>query len=356
MAVTGNSIFMLELIVHRVTLTDQIQMHNTCPVCVCFRFPGLVELVVCEGGFCADGKVGGGEILMTNGKSCLFAINNSDLCRAARDFCAKISVNRRVDGEQQMRYVAQTHLEFDRTFTDIILNPNQVERFRKLKQILPLYENGRPNPVGSIELFVRLTSQGDLVVTHFNRAPDSNNYQYKAVPIEPSKVNYCSERKPLPPKKMCKHKTWCRKNRPKSKEDLQCSKEIRQANCILTMMEKLKTLHKEMKTTKPLRNNALDKKKTNRGKPCMFDLNCPVDRCPFRKSEPENSFVDHLIKGTCPDFEQPSNNKMSEDRELVDDADLFVINVGRVDPCRVIPPAKYKDGCSQYFETDFSKR
>jgi hypothetical protein len=44
-------------------------------------------------------------------------------------------VNRRVDGEQQMRYVAQTHLEFDRTFTDIILNPNQLERSRKLKRV-----------------------------------------------------------------------------------------------------------------------------------------------------------------------------------------------------------------------------
>jgi hypothetical protein len=84
-------------------------------------------------------------------------------------------------------------------------------------QVLPLYEKGRPNPVGSIEFFVRLTSQGDLVVTHFNRAPESNNYQYKAVPTQPSTVNY-PERKPLPPKKICKHKTSCRKNRPKSKE------------------------------------------------------------------------------------------------------------------------------------------
>ncbi|XP_060846015.1 uncharacterized protein LOC132925658 [Rhopalosiphum padi] len=354
MPVTENSIFMLELIVYRVTLTDQIQMHNTCPVCVCFRFPGLVELVVCEGGFCADGKVGGGEILMTSGKSCLFAINNADLCRAARDFCAKISVNRRVDGEQQMRYVAQTHLEFDRTFTDVILNPNQVERLRKLKRVLPLYEKGRPNPVGSIELFVRLTSQGDLVVTHFNRAPNSNNYQYKAVPIQLSTVN-CSERKPLPPKKICKHKTSCRKNRSKSKEDLQCAKEMRQANCVLTMMEKLKDLYKEMEKTKSLRNDQLGSKNTNRGKPCMFDLNCPVARCPFRKSEPENAFVDHLIKGTRPGDEH-LRKKLSEDRGLVDDADLFVINVGRVDPCRVIAPTKYKDGYSQYCETDFSRR
>ncbi|XP_025192872.1 uncharacterized protein LOC112592926 [Melanaphis sacchari] len=353
MPVTGNNIFMLEVIVYRVTLTDQVQIHNTCPVCVCFRFPGLVELVVCEGGFCADGKVGGGEILMTYGKSCLFAISNADLCRIARDFRAIISVNRRVDGEQQMRYVAQTHLEFDRTFTDVILNPNQAERFRKLKKVLPLYDNGRPNPVGTIELFVRLTSQGDLVVTHFNRAPDSNNYQYKSVPIQMSETK-CSERRSLP-KKICKHKTSCRNKLPKSKQDPHCDKEIRQANCILTMMEKLKALYKEMETTSLAQNSEFDTNKTDRGKPCMFDLNCPVVRCPFRKSQPENAFVDHLINGTRPDNDQSPNSSL-DDREIVDDADLFVINVGRVDPCRVITPPKYKDGCSQCFETDFPKK
>ncbi|XP_060837317.1 LOW QUALITY PROTEIN: uncharacterized protein LOC132919609 [Rhopalosiphum padi] len=340
MPATGNSTFMLELIVYRVTLTDQIQMHNTCPVCVCFRFPGLVELVVCEVGFCADGNVGDGEILMTNGKSCLFPIDNADLCRAARDFCAKISVNRRVDGEQKMRYVAQTHLEFDRTFTEVILNPNQVERSRKLKRVLPLYEKGRPNPVGSIEFFVQLTSQGD---------------QYKAVPMQPSTVN-CPERKPLPPKKICKHKASCRKNRPKSKEDLQCAKELRRrSNYILTIMEKVKALYNVMETiNEPLRSGRSRSKKTNRRKRCLFDRNCPVANCPFRKSEPENTFVDHPIKGTRPGDERPPK-KLSEDRELVDDANLFVINVGRVDPCRVKAP-KYKDGSSQYFESDFLRR
>jgi len=130
----------LEVIVYRVTLTDQIQIHNTCPVCVCFRFPGLVELVICEGGFCSDGTVGGGEILMTNGKSCLLTVSTADLCRTARDFCAIISVNRRVLGEQQMRYVAQTKLEFDRTFIDVILNPNQDQRTRKLKRVTYIFQ------------------------------------------------------------------------------------------------------------------------------------------------------------------------------------------------------------------------
>ncbi|CAH1730947.1 uncharacterized protein LOC114132097 [Aphis gossypii] len=372
MPVTGNNIFMLEVIVYRLTLTDQIQMRNTCPVCVCFQFPGLVELVVCEGGFCSDGRVGGGEIVMTNGKSCLFAISNADLCRVARDFRAVIGVNRRVVGEQQMRYVAQTHLEFDRTFTDIILNPNQVERFRKLKRVLPLYDNGRPNPVGSIELFVRLTSQGDLVVTHFNRAPDSNNYQYKSVPVEISTIN-CSERRSHDSKKICKHKTSCRNKRPKCRQDnhcgeprrrskvsetettLNCEKEMRQANCVLTMLEKLKTLYTEMETTPLMNSSEFDTDKTDRGKPCMFDLNCPAARCPFRESKKANEFVGHLVNGTYPENEQTPNNLLNN-REIVDDADLFVINVGLVDPCRVIAPAKYKDGCSQYFETDFSTK
>ncbi|CAH1730958.1 unnamed protein product [Aphis gossypii] len=369
MPVTGNNIFMLEVIVYRLTLTDQIQMRNTCPVCVCFQFPGLVELMVCEGGFCSDGRVGGGEIVMTNGKSCLFAISNADLCRVARDFRALISVNRRVVGEQQLRYVAQTHLEFDRTFTDVILNPNQVERFRKLKRVLPLYDNGRPNPVGSIELFVRLTSQGDLVVTHFNRAPDSNNYQYKSVPVEMSTINY-SERKPHDSKRICKHKTSCKNKRPKCRQGnhcgeprrgpkvpetettLICEKEMRQANCVLTMLEKLKTLYNEMETTPLMNSSEFDTEKTDRGKPCMFDLNCPAARCPFRESKKANEFVGHLVNGTYPENEQSPNNLL-ENREIVDDADLFVINVGLVDPCRVIAPPKYKDGCSQCFETDF---
>lgn len=139
MPATGNNIFMLEVVVYRVTLTDQIQIQNTCPICVCFQFPGLIDLVICEGGFCADGVVGGGEVRMTDGKSSLFAINAADLCRTARDFYAIISVNRRVNGEQKMRYVAQTRLDFDRTFTDLILDPDQVQRTRKLKRVTHEY-------------------------------------------------------------------------------------------------------------------------------------------------------------------------------------------------------------------------
>lgn len=139
MSVSGNNLFMLEVIVNRVTLTDQAQIHNTCPVCVCFRLPDLVELVICEGGFCTDGKVGGGEILMANGKACLLTVSTEDLCRISRNFCAIISVNRRVLGEQEMRYVAQTKLEFNRTFVDVILNPNQEQRARKLKRVTYIF-------------------------------------------------------------------------------------------------------------------------------------------------------------------------------------------------------------------------
>jgi len=75
--------------------------------------------------------------------------------------------------------------------------------------------------VGTVEVFVRLTSQGDLVVTHFNRAPDSNKYQYKAineyVPTQASAMG-CTERIMLKPKKICKHKTSCRKKRANVKQ------------------------------------------------------------------------------------------------------------------------------------------
>ncbi|CAI6363535.1 unnamed protein product [Macrosiphum euphorbiae] len=357
MSVTGNNLFMLEVIVYRVTLTDQIQIHNTCPVCVCFRFPGLVELAICEGGFCADGKVGGGEILMTNGKSCLLTVSTADLCRTARDFCAIISVNRRVLGEQQMRYVAQTKLEFDRTFVDVILNPIQDQRSRKLKKVLPLYDNGRQHPVGTVEVFVRLTSQGDLVVTHFNRAPDSDKYQYKAINefVPTQSTMDCTERIMLNPKKICKHKTSCRNKRPKVKQDPDsyCGSEMKRANCVMTMMEKLTALYKEVKTISQPQGGEVDADGDQQGKPCMFDLNCPASRCPFRTGQAANAFVGHLIDGTRPGNVGSSNNRL-KNHEIVDDADLFILNVGRVDPCRVVAPLVYKDGCSQCFETDFS--
>ncbi|XP_015365041.1 PREDICTED: uncharacterized protein LOC107162593, partial [Diuraphis noxia] len=358
MSITGNNIFLLEAIVYRVTLTDQIQVQNTCPVCVCFQFPGLIDLMVCEGGFCADGVVGGGKVLMANGKSCLFTVDKADLCRTAREFRAIISVNRRVVGEQQMRYVAQTELVFDRMFVDILLNPYQDEKVRTLKRDLPLYEKGRPKPVGTVEVLVRLSSQGNLVVTHFNRSPNSDKYNYKPVnenvPTHVSAIN-CSESLTLKPKKICKHKATCKNKRPKTKQEPSsyCASKIKQANCIMTMMEKLATLYKQTKIKTPVSTDKLnqDKNQSHKGKQCLFNLNCPVDRCPFRTGKLTNDYVSNLIESNCPG-KAVSCNKRSRKHEIVDNADLFVVNVGRVDPCRVVAPLVYKDGCTQCFETD----
>jgi len=82
----------------------------------------------------------------------------------------------------------------------------------------------------------------------------------------------------------------------------------------------------------------------------MFDLNGLDYRCPFRESKQANEFVGHLVNGTRLENEQSSNNLL-DNHEIVDDANLFVINVGLVDPCWVIAPVKYKNGCSQCFET-----
>lgn len=133
--------------------------------------------------------------------------------------------------------------------------------------------------------------------------------------------------------------------------DSYCASEMKQANCVMTMMEKLTALYKEMKTNSHVQSGEFDADGDQQGKPCMFDLNCPATRCPFRTGKAANAFVDHLIDGTRPGN---NNNNRLKNREIVDDADLFVVNVGRVDPCRVTAPLVYKDGCSQCFETDFS--
>lgn len=132
----GNNIFYLEMIVPCVTLTDPDQVRNTCPVCVCFRFPDLDKIEICEGDSCdIDRRLSGGKIQMTHGKSCLFAVDSSDLCRTAREFCAAISVYRRVAGGPETRLVAQTTLEFERMFTDIILDPDQPDKIRQLRRV-----------------------------------------------------------------------------------------------------------------------------------------------------------------------------------------------------------------------------
>lgn len=48
-------------------------------------------------------------------------------------------------------------------------------------QTLPLFENGRKKPVGTVEVFVRLTSQGKMLVTQFSKPKDSDKYHYKGL-------------------------------------------------------------------------------------------------------------------------------------------------------------------------------
>jgi len=132
---------------------------------------------------------------------------------------------------------------------------------------------------------------------------------------------------------------------------------MKQANCIITMMEKLIALSKQMKTSPPEQTaGKLNKVKyqSQKGKPCMFNLNCPANRCPFRTGKAANEFVNDLVDGTRPATAFSLKKRLNK-REIVDNADLFVVNVGRVDPCRVVAPLVYKDGCTQYLETDFSK-
>jgi len=122
---------------------------------------------------------------------------------------------------------------------------------------------------------------------------------------------------------------------------------MERANCILMMMKKVLVLNKEMKKQAPYRNKSKGDGKYNR-KPCLFDQNCPAVRCPFRTHEASNAFVERLIKGTRP----RKSPKKKLKNEIVDGPDLFIVNVGRVDPCREGVPV-YQDGFTQCFETDF---
>lgn len=47
-----------------------------------------------------------------------------------------------------------------------------------MQQDLLLYESGRTKPVGTLEVIVRLTSHGNLLVTQFARDANSNNYEF----------------------------------------------------------------------------------------------------------------------------------------------------------------------------------
>lgn len=141
----SNCVFLLEAIAYRVTLADADHATgNTCPVCVCFRFPGPIDLDVCEGSVCGTDS-GGDEVNVTRGKSCLFAVDARDLCRTARDFCDRTAVEvfRRVDdggddcdnGAAGVRPIGRARLKFDRTFEELILDPNGSDRARTLATV-----------------------------------------------------------------------------------------------------------------------------------------------------------------------------------------------------------------------------
>jgi len=80
--------------------------------------------------------------------------------------------------------------------------------------------------------------------------------------------------------------------------DSHCGSEMKQANCVVTMMEKLTTLYKEVKTISQAQGGEVDADGDQQGKPCMFDLNCLATRCPFSTGQEANAFVGNLIDDT----------------------------------------------------------
>lgn len=54
-------------------------------------------------------------------------------------------------------------------------------KLNKRFQTLPLFEDGRKTPVGTVEVFVRLTSQGKMLVTQFSKPKNGDKYHYKGL-------------------------------------------------------------------------------------------------------------------------------------------------------------------------------
>lgn len=141
-----------------------------------------------------------------------------------------------------------------------------------------------------------------------------------------------------------------------SLEDVNCDKHMKRVNCVLSAMELMKELF--TKSVFPLtakRSDGGDKQMADDGvNSCALDPDCPVAGCPFRLIEPPNAFVDRLISGgrqrpcTVNSLARPAADSAGE---IVDDADLFAILVGRVDPCRTNAPV-YRNKFTQYLEED----
>lgn len=130
-----NSIFQILLEVNSVKLYDPQQATNTCPLGLSFRFPGLVDLEIREGEFCGHTAAGGNEVRMTKGLSCLFMVDPANVFQTVRQFYADVGVYRYVTGGPEVRLVAQTRIEFNRTFTELIEMPDQPDRTRELNRV-----------------------------------------------------------------------------------------------------------------------------------------------------------------------------------------------------------------------------
>lgn len=131
---------------------------------------------------------------------------------------------------------------------------------------------------------------------------------------------------------------------------------MKRVNCVLTTMELMKELFTKSVFPSPAkRSDGGDKQIADDGvNSCALDPDCPVAGCPFRSIEPPNAFVDRLISGghhrPCT-VNGPARSAADSAGEIVDDADLFAIRVGRVDPCRTNAPV-YRNKVTQYLEED----
>lgn len=141
-----------------------------------------------------------------------------------------------------------------------------------------------------------------------------------------------------------------------SSEDVNCDKHMKRVNCVLTAMELMKELFiKSVFPSTAKWSDGGDKQMADDGvNSCALDPDCPVAGCPFRSTEPPNAFVDRLISSgrqlpcTTNGAARPATDSAGE---IVDDADLFAIRVGRVDPCRTNAPV-YRNKVTQYLEED----
>lgn len=135
-------------------------------------------------------------------------------------------------------------------------------------------------------------------------------------------------------------------------DDVKCEKQMNRVKCILNVMEMMRDLY--TKSTQPsLEQNGSSEQATDgfETRPCVFDPNCPVASCPFRSDEPLNAFVNQLINGPARKSAVAAGTAAQDPAEIVDDADLFVVKVGRVDPCRTNEPV-YRNKNTQYLLTD----